>query len=246
MPESVLIVDDQPSNIDILREILVEFDKKVALNGKLALEIAMSDDPPDIILLDIMMPEMDGYEVIKQLKADKKTFDIPVIFVTAMDKVKNETKGLKLGAVDYITKPVTPAIVLQRVKTHLALRKAHKQEIENHRLKNELIKEKASKIGVQNTVAILDTTVEAIMHILADVATSIVYINQCFDYKTLNKEMIDSAVNNMFDAIKEIENISKGSGLKFNQTKNGIEIQVGDGEFKFSTQYLTLSDKSDH
>jgi response regulator RpfG family c-di-GMP phosphodiesterase len=243
MPESVLIVDDQATNIDILREILADFDKKVAIKGKIALEIATSDDPPDIILLDIMMPGMDGYDVIKKLKADKKTCDIPVIFVTAMGKVKNETKGLKLGAVDYITKPVTPSIVLQRVKTHLALRRAYKQEIENHRLKNELVKEKASKIGVQNMVAILDTTIEAIMHMLADAATSIVYIDHCFDSKTLDKKTVNGAVNNMFDALKEIEKISNGSGVKFNQTNKGIEFEVGEGEFKFSTHYRTLSDK---
>ena len=118
----ILIVDDVPANIDVLSEILrPTYQVKVVTSGMMALKIAMQSNPPDLILLDVMMPEMDGYEVCRQLKANATTRNIPIIFVTAMDEVKDETTGFALGAVDYITKPVNPSIVQARVKTHLAL-----------------------------------------------------------------------------------------------------------------------------
>ena len=120
---SVLVVDDNPENIDLLGSILHQDHKiKVALNGNKALKIAGSEDPPDIILLDIMMPDMDGYEVCRHLQADPKTRDIPIIFVTAKSDDSDETKGFEIGAVDYITKPFSPPIVRARIKTHLALK----------------------------------------------------------------------------------------------------------------------------
>ncbi len=118
---NVLVVDDTETNIDIVLETLEEdYELSVATNGEEALEIVESD-PPDIILLDIMMPGIDGYEVCTRLKADKKTKKIPVIFLTAKSEVADEMKGLKLGAVDYITKPLSPPILQARVKTQLAL-----------------------------------------------------------------------------------------------------------------------------
>ena len=119
----ILVVDDTPENIDVLREVLhPEYRIKAALNGPRALKIAQASPRPSLILLDIMMPEMDGYEVCRQLKANPRTSDIPVIFVSAMSSDHNEAHGLALGAVDYITKPVRPEIVRARVGTHLALR----------------------------------------------------------------------------------------------------------------------------
>ena len=103
----------------VLRE---HYQIKVALNGPKALKIAQSDPAPALILLDVMMPEMDGYQVCLQLQADERTRRIPVIFVTAKSEVEDEAQGFGLGAVDYITKPVNPAIVLARVRTHLALK----------------------------------------------------------------------------------------------------------------------------
>ena len=117
--QTVLVVDDTPENITLMTEILGDIYRvKVALNGKKALSIAQSDNPPDIILLDIMMPEMDGFQ---RLKESESTQAIPVIFVTAMTDKSNEEQGLSLGAVDYITKPVSPPLVLARVKTQLRL-----------------------------------------------------------------------------------------------------------------------------
>jgi sigma-B regulation protein RsbU (phosphoserine phosphatase) len=122
---TVLVVDDSPENIDLLGGVLSQDYKiKVALNGEKALKIAGSENPPDIILLDIMMPGMDGYEVCRRLKSDPKTRDIPVIFITSMSEVEDETKGLALGAIDYITKPIRSPIVQARVKSHLELKEA--------------------------------------------------------------------------------------------------------------------------
>ncbi|MFT3850544.1 MAG: two-component system response regulator [Propionivibrio sp.] len=115
--------NDTPDNLVLMSGLLRnDYKVKVANNGEKALKIAQSDNPPDIILLDIMMPGMDGYEVIHQLKHDPRTIDVPVFFLTAKSEEADEQKGLELGAVDYITKPISPPIVLARVKTHLALK----------------------------------------------------------------------------------------------------------------------------
>ena len=111
LQQTVLVVDDVPENIALMTEILGKhYQIKVALNGKKALTIAQSDNPPDIILLDIMMPEMYGYEVCQILKENESTEPIPVIFVTAMTDIDSEKQGVDLGAVDYITKPVSPSL----------------------------------------------------------------------------------------------------------------------------------------
>ncbi len=119
---TILIVDDTPANVQLLGEVLGgHYRTKAATSGERALRIAMSEEPPDLILLDVMMPGLSGHDVCERLKADPRTARIPVIFVTAMSEVDDETHGLGLGAVDYITKPISPAIVLARVQTHLTL-----------------------------------------------------------------------------------------------------------------------------
>jgi len=119
--ETILVVDDAPENIDVLSGILSGIYKiKAATSGEKALKIAFAN-APDLILLDIMMPDMDGLEVIRKLKEDPRTKNIPVIFVTAKGEVADEALGFELGAVDYITKPVSPPIVLARVQAQLAL-----------------------------------------------------------------------------------------------------------------------------
>ncbi|MGO2233427.1 two-component system response regulator [Marinomonas sp. UCMA 3892] len=125
---TILIVDDTPENIDVLVASLSdEYTIKVALNGMKALSIASLAPRPDIILLDVMMPEMDGYDVCHQLKNNPTTANIPVIFVTAKHDIKDEEKGLSIGAVDYILKPISPPIVRARVRTHLALYDQNRQ-----------------------------------------------------------------------------------------------------------------------
>ena len=118
----VLVIDDTPQNLSLMRDLLdPHYAVKLAPSGARGLEIA-STTLPDLILLDVMMPDMDGYEVCRRLKAIPACKDIPVIFVTAMTETENEEEGLALGAVDYITKPVSPPIVLARVRSQLALK----------------------------------------------------------------------------------------------------------------------------
>jgi len=121
----ILLVDDRPENIEILTELLCEdYQMLVALNGPKALEIVAKGDPPDLVLLDVMMPEMDGYEVCRRLQENEASRGIPVIFVTAKNDEADEAKGFDLGAVDFITKPLSPSIVKVRVRTQLALKEA--------------------------------------------------------------------------------------------------------------------------
>ena len=123
--KTILIVDDSPENLTVLSELLQPFYRvRAATCGQKALRIANTTPRPDLILLDVMMPDMDGYQVFEHLRADPATCDIPVIFVTAMDNTAAELRGLDVGAVDYITKPILPPIVLARVHTQLELKQA--------------------------------------------------------------------------------------------------------------------------
>lgn len=120
----ILAVDDTPENLDLIRAVLWgKYRLLLATSGELALRISRAQKP-DLILLDIMMPAMDGYEVCRRLKSDPMTCDIPVIFLTAKSEITDETRGLTLGAVDYLTKPISPPIVEARIAAHLNLKKA--------------------------------------------------------------------------------------------------------------------------
>ena len=120
---TILVVDDTPDNLALMNNLFKDnYKVKIANGGEKALQIAASDAPPDLILLDIMMPGMDGYEVCRRLKRDPRTMNIPVIFLTAKTEAESEEHGLELGAVDYIAKPISPPIVMARVKNHLALK----------------------------------------------------------------------------------------------------------------------------
>ncbi|AMO78541.1 Cyclic di-GMP phosphodiesterase response regulator RpfG [Pseudomonas citronellolis] len=121
--EVILVVDDQPDNLMLMSELLMgQYQVRVAGSGAKALRLAASEPRPDLVLLDIMMPEMDGYEVCRQLKADPLTAEIPVIFLTGMVSTADEQRGLDLGAVDYITKPISPPVTLARIRAHLKLK----------------------------------------------------------------------------------------------------------------------------
>ena len=121
---TLLVVDDMPENLALMSSLLKDnYKVKVANGGEKALKIAASDSPPRLILLDIMMPGMDGYEVCRRLKENEGTKDIPVIFITSKSDTEGEAKGFVLGAVDYITKPFVHQIVLARVRTHLQLKR---------------------------------------------------------------------------------------------------------------------------
>src|SRR5210317_1720529 len=136
---TVLAVDDTPENLDVVKGILGDdYQVKVAINGHIALKIAQSQ-APDLILLDIMMPEIDGYEVCRQLKADPATAEIPVIFLSALTDTKDKVQGLDLGAVDYVTKPFQPDEVIARVNTHLTVYRLKREvQAQHDELEDEL------------------------------------------------------------------------------------------------------------
>jgi sigma-B regulation protein RsbU (phosphoserine phosphatase) len=126
--KTVLVVDDAPSNIQIVSSILKDTYKiRVATNGAKALELMKVAPPPDLILLDVVMPDMNGYEVCSRLKMDTETRDVPVIFLTGQTEIEDETRGFDVGAVDYIHKPFSAPVVKARVQTHLALRGMRQQ-----------------------------------------------------------------------------------------------------------------------
>lgn len=144
----VLIVDDTPENIHVLIEVLRdEYATIVATNGRKALQMAVAAPHPDIILLDVMMPDMDGYEVCRQLKADKRTSGIPVIFITQLAEEEDERKGLELNAVDYIHKPFLPPLVKARIRNHLEL-KRYRDHLED------LVQERTRELRLTQDAAI--------------------------------------------------------------------------------------------
>jgi putative two-component system response regulator len=122
---TILIVDDEPTNLSLLTQLLrPEYLVRAANSGESALRVAASEPQPDLVLLDVMMPGMDGYTVLDRLRASPATADIPVIFLTALADEGDEERGLQLGAVDYITKPIKPLLVLARVRTQLQAKQA--------------------------------------------------------------------------------------------------------------------------
>lgn len=156
----ILLVDDTEINIDILVDVLGDdYELSVAMDGESALE-AVEDELPDLILLDIMMPGIDGYEVCKRLKNNPKTRDVPIIFLSAKTEEGDETKGLKLGAVDYISKPINVPILLARVKTHIQL-KAEKDKSEKliHNILPSTIAEELKRTGKTRPVSFEKTAV---------------------------------------------------------------------------------------
>lgn len=154
---TILVVDDTPDNLSLMRELLKnDYQVQLANGGERALKLAALEPRPHLILLDIMMPVMDGYEVCQRLKSNPSTRDIPVVFLTAKTEIEDETKGLAMGAVDYITKPISPPIVLARVKNHLAL-KSHADFLRD---KSDFLEAEVAKRTME-VMAIQDVTILA-------------------------------------------------------------------------------------
>lgn len=151
-PGTILIVDDMVQNLSVLGELLQgHYRVRAANSGERALRAASMAPRPDLILLDVMMPGMDGYEVLRRLRADAATRDIPVIFITAMDSAENEEQGLALGAVDYITKPFSPPVVLARVRTQLELKQARDRlSTQNEWLEREVERRMRENVLIQD------------------------------------------------------------------------------------------------
>ena len=153
---SVLVVDDERANIDILVDLLKpQYRTLVATSGGQALRRAGGLPAPDIVLLDVMMPEMDGYEVCRRLKADPGTREIPVIFVTALGEVGDEMKGFALGAVDYITKPFSPPIVEARVRAHIENKHARDFIADRNRVLEQMVLERTRELVATQDATIL-------------------------------------------------------------------------------------------
>ena len=151
----ILVVDDENFYIDVLVNLLQDdYQVSVAKNGQSALKRALSSSPPDLILLDVLMPDIDGYEVCRQLKADSRTQSIPVIFLTVKSEVDDEIKGFDVGAVDYISKPMSPPIVKSRVKNHLMLTQARRVLEDQTKLLEHQVKERTLEISRTQDVAI--------------------------------------------------------------------------------------------
>ncbi len=153
--ETILIVDDEPTNLSVLAQLLQPtYRVRAARSGEAALRIAVSEPRPDLVLLDVMMPGMDGYEVLDRLRSDPATSDLPVLFVTAMANADDEERGLALGASDYVTKPIRPAVVHARVRTQLmAERTRHALRDQNQYLEAE-VRRRVAENDVTQTVSI--------------------------------------------------------------------------------------------
>lgn len=152
---TILIVDDTPDNLLLMSDVLKsEYKVMVANNGFKALKIAFGDNSPDLILLDVMMPEMDGYEVCEKLVGNPKTKNIPVIFLTAKSLESDVEKGLDMGAVDYITKPISVPILLARVKTQLRLKMASDFLVDNNKYLEAEVKRQTNQVSAIQDVSI--------------------------------------------------------------------------------------------
>jgi CheY-like chemotaxis protein len=214
---TILIVDDSPENLSLLAELLLPFYKVRAVNsGERAIKAAYMDPQPHLILLDVMMPVMDGYEVIQRLKADPHTAHIPVIFVTAMDTEHDETYGIELGATDYISKPIKPIITLARVKVQLELKMARDLLVEQNaklaqevtlRLKEAQAAEKANRAKGEFLAHFsheLRTPLNAILGMaeIAKESDSISEIQECLTRLIRNGEVMLEHISGILDISK--------------------------------------------
>ncbi len=154
--QTVLIVDDTPDNIMLLSRLLKDkYHTKVATNGSTALQIAHATPDLDLILLDVMMPGVDGYETCRQLKADPRTANIPVIFLTAKSQIEDEAMGLTMGAVDYLTKPISPPILFARVATQLTLARTRQQLQHQKEHLERIVSERTAELQLMQDATIM-------------------------------------------------------------------------------------------
>lgn len=195
--ENILIVDDTPANLRLLSSMLAEQGYKVrsVISGKMALTTARAA-PPDLILLDIRMPEMDGYEVCEQLKADEETHDIPIMFISALDAAQDKVRAFTVGGVDYVTKPFQLEEVVARVKTHLALRNLQKS------LQREIIER-------DKLIAELDAYAHTVAHDLKNPLGTLIGFSDMLEtsYTELSDEQMRLCVGTMAKSGRKMTNI---------------------------------------
>ncbi|MFA0568030.1 ATP-binding response regulator [Vibrio gallaecicus] len=215
MPNSILLVDDEPNNLMVLGELLKgDYKLQACRTGKKALEICDKDTPPDLILLDIMMPEMSGLEVCEALKNNPLTEHIPVIFVSALSQTDDVLKGLALGAVDYITKPITPEIVKARVRNHM--------KIVQQRMTMQL----QIETMVENT-RIRDDIHRMFKHDLSNPLTAIITNIPALEGKTKNCEDELDMVRESSLMIQKMMN-SQETLMKLEENKCSVELKLID------------------
>jgi diguanylate cyclase (GGDEF)-like protein/PAS domain S-box-containing protein len=223
----ILIVDDVPLNISILSDALVDdYQIKVASNGQTALNIARRLPQPDLILLDVMMPEMDGFEVCRRLKNNPETKDIPVIFVTAKDSEVDEAEGFKIGAIDYISKPFSIIVTKMRIKQHL------ERELQAKRLEQEIREHKLAQEHLIVAGLVYNSTSEGMM--VVDDKNHIIAINPAFtnltgytleDVLNKNPNMLSSGLQDAEfyqDMYACLEKTGTWIGEIWNCHKNGV------------------------
>ncbi|MFH0994085.1 MAG: two-component system response regulator [Pseudomonadota bacterium] len=154
--QTILIVDDAPVILSLMSILLKDLYKvKIANNGEQALKVILTGTLPDIILLDVMMPIMDGYETCRHLKENPETRDIPVIFLTSKTEIEDETLGFKLGAVDYITKPISPPVLLARLQTHLQMKRMRDYLMDQNKYLEAEVRRRTQEIVAAQEVTIL-------------------------------------------------------------------------------------------
>jgi diguanylate cyclase (GGDEF)-like protein len=221
--QTVLVVDDMRTNALALKKMLAEeWNVEVALNGPAALEAADGPARPDLILLDVRMPDMDGHEVCRRLKESAKTRDIPVIFITAMDDWNNEAQGLALGAVDYITKPVRAPIVRARIRNHIALRKAL-TELDLKNMELERLAERDQLTGLYNRRKLDDSLAQEIIRserygrplsvILIDI-DHFKNVNDTYGHQTGDTVLVESATR-LSDTLRTSDIAGRWGGEEF-------------------------------
>lgn len=208
---TVLVVDDTSDNIELLKHILQDkYKVKASLNGKQALKIIEQSDDIDIILLDIMMPDMDGYEVIQHLKSNKKTENIPVIFISAKGETFDQTKGFSLGAADYIVKPISPPVVLARVAAHVSLNEKRKKL--EKRVEEEIKKRMQKELLLihQSRLASMGEMMRAITHQWNQPLNIISMISSTIKFSIMMGELDKDTLTSQIDDIsKNIEFMSE-------------------------------------
>jgi signal transduction histidine kinase len=229
--KSILIVDDMPDNLHLLASMLREqgYSARPVPNGRLALRAA-ENDPPDLVLLDVDMPEMNGFEVCQALKANTKTHDIPVVFVSAMDDVADQIKGFEVGGIDYITKPFQASEILVRLQTHLSLRALQQQtEKQNARLREQAEALTQANAELARAARLKDEFLASVSHELRTPLNAILGMSEVLSagiYGPLNErqhrsvQIIEESGRHLLDLINDILDVAKIEADK-------VELEIG-------------------
>jgi two-component system, NtrC family, sensor kinase len=235
--QTVLVVDDTPENIAVMVGLLkADYMVKAATSGEKALTV-VAKGVPDLILLDIMMPNMNGYQVCEKLKSDEATRHIPIIFLTAKTEVADEVKGLSLGAVDYITKPISPPVVLSRVKTHLSLKKAQQQLIQSEKMAalGQLVAGIAHEINtplgaIKSSIETMSNSIQSINQLQPELGLKLSTDDRILLYRLLETGKASSSlsISEKRKVARELSETLDQRGISINRSeaKNLLELGV--------------------